>query len=132
MSNINLIAGITLQGVSVAANNTPLNIGLQGITLGCTAYFYDNFFQATTAGAVVALPAATVYVAYVRNLGANPITVSFSPVGGIPSSVVLSVVTTGFGGVFWYMQTAEANGGITSMTLTAGTAATSCEVFLAY
>ena len=33
-ANINLITGLTIQGVNVAANNTPLNINLQGITLG--------------------------------------------------------------------------------------------------
>jgi hypothetical protein len=131
-ANINLITGLTIQGVNVAANNTPLNINLQGITLGCTAYYYDNFFQATTSGVPVPLPGPTVYVVYVRNLGPNPVIVNYMPVGEPASAVSVSPVTNGFGGVFFYMQTAETSGGITAVTLTTQTVTTSCEVLVAY
>jgi hypothetical protein len=129
MPNITCLAGLTIQLVNIAANSTPLNIGLQGITLPMTAYYYDNFFQVGTTGNVVPLPGATVWCVYVRNLGNNNITVAYTPVGGGTSSCILTPITTGFGGFFWYYQTLETGGGgITSVTLTAATAVTPCEV----
>jgi hypothetical protein len=133
MSNITSLLGLTLQLVNVSANSTPLNIGLQGITLPMTAYYYDNFFQAGITATVVPLPGTTVWAAYVRNLGANNVTVNYTPSGGASTSVVLTPITTGFGGVFLYYQTLETGGGgITAMSITASTAITPCEVFVGY
>jgi hypothetical protein len=131
MPNITSLLGLTLQLVNIAANNTPLNIGLQGITLPMTAYYYDNFFQAAITATPVPLPATTVFAAYVRNLGTNNIDVNVTPTGAAATTVVLSPITTGFGGVFLYYQTLETGGGgITAISIAAATAVTPCEVFV--
>jgi hypothetical protein len=97
-----------------------------------TVYYYNNFFQAGITATTVPLP-GTVWAAYVRNLGANNVTVNYTPAGGAATSVVLTPITSGFGGVFLYYQTLETGGGgITAMTLTAATAITPCEVFVGY
>jgi hypothetical protein len=133
MPNITSLLGLTLQLVNVSANSTPLNIGLQGITLPMTAYYYDNFFQVGITPTTVPMPGATIWAAYVRNLGTNNVGVTYTPIGGSSAGFVVTPITNGFGGVFLYYQTIESGGGgITGVTLTATTAITPCEVFLGW
>jgi hypothetical protein len=133
-ANINLVNGISFSGVNEAANTTPLSIALSGITYVATAYYYNNFFQATTSPTTVALPAATVYVCYVRNLDStNNLSVNFTPNGGTASSLVLTPYASGsFGGFFCYFNTATTAGGITALTLTASSSTVAAEVLLAF
>jgi hypothetical protein len=76
-------------------------------------------------GGTVTLPAATVFIAYVKNLQtAGNITVSFTPVGaGAASSVLLLP-----GGVFLYFLPAVTGGGISALSTSA---ASTAEVYVA-
>ena len=132
MPNINSILGLSLVSVNVGQNQTTANISLQGITLPTTECFYNQFFQALTTGSAVTLPSGKAFAVYVRNLGANNVTVTYTPTGGASQSCVITPVTGGFGGVFMLFETAETAGGITALTLTAAVATTPCEVFLAW
>ena len=132
MPNLNSILGITLFGVNVAQNQTTVNISLQGITLPTTECFYNQFFQVLTGSSTVTLPSGKAYVVYVRNLGGNNITVTYTPTGGSAASCVLTPVTGGFGGVFMLYETAESAGGITALSLTAVGSTTPAEVYVAW
>ena len=132
MPNLNSILGITLFGVNVAQNQTTVNISLQGITLPTTECDYSQYFQVLTGGSTVTLPSGKAYVVYVRNLGGNNITVTYTPTGGSAASCVLTPVTGGFGGVFMLYETAESAGGITALSLTAVGSTTPAEVYVAW
>lgn len=129
--NMNTILGLSLVSVNVAQNQTTDNISLQGITLPSTVSYYNQFFQVATVSTPVTLPAATTFVVFVRNLSANNITVTWTPVSGSSQSMVLVPVTAGFGGVFLYFQTAETAGGLTALSLTAAGGTSSVEIYLA-
>jgi hypothetical protein len=131
MSNVNITTGITIQAVDITANVTPFNRLLTGILLPVTVWSASDFFQVATAGSTIALPASTIYYVYARNLGNNNITLTYTPTGGSSTSIGLSPVTSNFGGIFFYAQTAESNGGITALSAMAATAATPIEYFVA-
>jgi len=77
---------------------------------------------------VVNLPAATCWIAYVKNLDAAAnLTVAWTAVGAAGSSTMLLVP----GGVFIYFQPSEAAAGFTAMTLTPSAGTISAEVFVA-
>jgi hypothetical protein len=134
MPNLNSILGLSLVAVNVAQNQTTVNISLQGITLPTTECFYNQFMQVLTTGSTVTLPTGKAFAIYVRNLGANPITVVYTPTGGSPATAVITPVTgmPGFGGVFMLFETVETSGGITSLTLSAAVATTPAEVYVAW
>jgi hypothetical protein len=121
---------MSIVSVNVAQNQTTVNVSLQGITFASTQVFYDQYFQVLTTGSTIALPNGVAYVVYVRNLGANAITVGYTPNGGSASTAAIEPVNAGFGGVFMLFETAAA-GGITALTLTAASATTPAEVYLA-
>jgi hypothetical protein len=127
-ANLNVVLGLTLQVVDNAATTTPVNSANQGITLGATVMFYDRYFQAATTATTIPLPGTTVWYLYVRNMGTNVVTLSFTPTGGAAQTVDLCPVTNGFGGVFMLFQTVETGKGIVAASLTASGGVTSCEV----
>jgi hypothetical protein len=102
------------------------------ITLAANTSFYDAYFQAPTSpGTVLALPAATVWVVYVKNLHATlNVTVQLTVTGGVQIVAASSPLVTA-GGVFMYWCSSEAAGGVTGVTLIGSGANTSCEVLLA-
>ena len=105
---------------------------LNNPTLNVTVYSYTPFFQAATTVTTVTLPAATVYVVYVKNLSsANNLTVNFTPTGGSSQNVLLLSGASESGGIFLYFQTAETGGGITALSLAAANATSPAEVFVA-
>jgi hypothetical protein len=130
MANVSVIlsATITVTDTTLSPSPTIVARSLQNPTLAATTTFYDPFFQALAGGSAVSLPAATVFVVYVKNLsGATNLTVAFTPVGaGAASSLLLLP-----GGVFDYFLTAETGGGISAVTLTGGGATCSAEVLVA-
>jgi hypothetical protein len=132
MPNLNAILGLQLVTVNVAQNQTTVNVALQGITLPCTESFYNQFYQVLTTGSALTLPSGKSFSFYCRNQGANPITVAFTPTSGTPGTCVITPVTSGFGGVFMLFETAETSGGLTAVTLTAATATTPVELFMAW
>ena len=132
MSNVNVVTGLTIQAVDITANVTPYNRALQGILLPVTVWASADFLQVLTTGTVITLPAATVWYVYVRNLSANDITLTYTPAGGAATSVVLLPITSSFGGIFLYANTTETGGGgITALSLTAASATSSAEYFVA-
>jgi hypothetical protein len=69
-----------------------------------------------------------VWSVYVRNLSnTGPITVNFTPTGGVSESLVLvQGATPGNGGIFIYHQPAETSGGIIALSLTAAAILPAC------
>jgi hypothetical protein len=127
-ANLNAVLGLTLQVVDNAATTTPINSQNQGITLGATVVAYDRYFQVGTSATVFNLPGATVWFLYVRNMGTNVVTLSYTPTGGTSQSVQLCPVTNGYGGVFLVFNTVETSNGITAVSLIATGGTTPCEI----
>jgi hypothetical protein len=130
-ANINVTTGITIQAVDITANVTPFTRQLSGILLPVTVWAASDFFQVTVGGVTISLPATTIFYTYVRNLGANNITITYTPTGGSSTSFVLPPVTSNFGGIWLYGCTAETAGGITALSAAAATATTPIEYFVA-
>lgn len=116
-----LNAILTVTDTSLNPSPTIVTRNLNNPTLLAGTVFYDPFF----AGGAVSLPAATVFLVYVKNLSATVnTTVGFTPVGaGVASSLLLLP-----GGLFLYFLPAETGGGISALSLTA---ATTTEVLVA-
>ena len=114
------------------SNLFRLNGVVGTVTLQATASFYDAYLQAAAGGGtVLALPAATVWVVYVKNLHATQnLTVQLTVAGGVQISAANSPILVP-GGVFMYWNPAEAAGGVTGVTLVGSGANTSAEVLLA-
>lgn len=84
---------------------------------------------ATTGGLTITLNPATVFGVYIRNVGANPVQVTWTPTAG--ASAIVQVLAPGGFIVFANPQNSAAvvtaTPGITAVTLTALTATTNCE-----
>jgi hypothetical protein len=123
MPNISII--LQAQWVMTDTTLTPspqiVQRSLNNPTLNATSSYYDPFFQTVNGTVVVPLPAATVWLVYVRNLSnTGPMTVNFTPAGGASQNLVLvQGPTAGNGGYFIYHQPAETAGGITALSITA-------------
>jgi len=133
MANISvLLNSASIQVLDQTTNLFRLNSVVGTVTLQATASFYDAYLQAAAgAGTVLALPAATVWVVYVKNLHATQnLTVQLTVAGGVQISAANSPILVP-GGVFMYWNPAEAAGGITGVTLVGSGASTSAEVLLA-
>jgi hypothetical protein len=112
---------ITVTDTSLSPSPTIITRNLNNPTLTAQTVFFDPFFG----GGTVTLPAATVFIVYVKNIQASGnITVSFTPVGAGGASSLLLVP----GAIFLYFMTSEAAGGISAVSTTAST---SSEVMVA-
>jgi hypothetical protein len=128
--NISVLLNATLSATdtTLSPSVTVVTRNLNNPTLAGTVVFYDPFFQAAAGGSAVTLPAATCWVAYVKNLDAAAnLTVAWTAIGAAGSSTFLLVP----GGVFIYLQPTEGAGGFTAMTLTASAGTINTEVFVA-
>ena len=128
MANLSVVlaATVTVSDTTLSPSPTIVSRSLNNPTLAATVDFANNFFQCTGA-TVVTLPAATVWVVYVKNLdGAANLTVTYTPLGGVASNMLLVP-----GGVFLYFQPSETAGGITALTLTPSAGTTSADVYIA-
>jgi hypothetical protein len=113
---------------TLSQSATIVTRNLNNPTLVATVAFYDPFFQAAVGGSAVTLPAATCWIAYVKNLDAVAnLTVQWNAVGSAGNSTMLLVP----GGVFVYFQPTEGAGGFTTMTLTASAGTINTEVLVA-
>ncbi len=132
MANINVNLSYTIQGQDIVANVAVFQRALQNFQLVATAWQAADFAQCPVGGLSVPITAigGTAFFVYVRNLGANNITVAYTPTGGSSTNLVLLPVGSGSGGIFLYALSAETAGGITAMTLTATTATTPAEYFI--
>ena len=124
--SITLQAQLNVTDTTLTPSPQIITRSLNNPTLAATVSFYDPFFQASTA-TVVPLPAAVVYIAYVKNLdAAATLTVIHTPTGGASQSEVLVP-----GGVFLIFNPSEGAGGITALSLTSSAGPTSAEVMVA-
>jgi len=124
--SIVLAASINITDTTLAPSQQIVTRQLNNPTLVATVTFSDQFFQCTGA-TVVPLPAATVWIVYVRNLDAAAnLTVTFTPQGGAAETCLLVP-----GGIFLYFQPTEGAGGISALTLTPSAGTTSADVIIA-
>jgi hypothetical protein len=133
VANVNVVLNsASLQVLDLTTNLFRLNSPVGTVTLAATSAFYDAYFLAAAgAGTVLTLPAATVWIVYVKNLHATQnVQVLFAAVGGALLSAANSPLVVP-GGVFMYWNPSEAAGGITAVTLIGSGANTACEVLLA-
>lgn len=123
MPNLSVLlsAVINVVDTTLTPSETVISRQLNDPTLQATEVFYDGFFQTINGTVTVNLPGATVWFLYIRNLSAaGPITITFTPQGGSPETLVLNPGAAGNdGGIFLYAQPNEANGGISALTITA-------------
>jgi hypothetical protein len=129
MPNLSIVLSATLTATDTTLSPSPTIVSrsFQNPTLAATVLFYDPFFQAANTGSAVTLPAATCWVAWVKNLDAAAnLTVAWTPTGQASSSMILVP-----GGIFQYFQPTEVAGGFTAMTLTASAGTINTEVFIA-
>lgn len=130
MPNISVLLSATLSATdtTLSPSATIVTRNLNNPQLAGTVVYYDPFFQVAAAGSVVNLPAATCWMAYIKNLDAAAnITVSWTAVGAAGASTFLLVP----GGVFIYLQPTEGAGGFTALTLTASAGTINSEVLVA-
>jgi hypothetical protein len=128
MANLSIIlsATLTVTDTTISPSPTIVQRSLNNPTLLATVSFYDPFFQCTGA-TTVNLPAATVWIVYVKNLDAAAnLTVTFTPAGGASETVLLVP-----GGIFLYFQPSEGAGGITALSLTPSAGTISADVYVA-
>lgn len=127
--SITLSATITAVDNSLTPAPTIVSRSYNNPTLpAAVVFFYDLFFQAAAGGTAVPLPAATCWVAHIKNLDAAAnLTVAWTAVGAAGSSSMVLVP----GGIFDYFQPTEGAGGFTAMTLTASAGTIGVEVFVA-
>jgi hypothetical protein len=128
MPNLSVVlaATITVSDTTLSPSPTIVSRSLNNPTLAAIVDFANNFFQVTGA-TVVNLPAPTVWIVYVKNLDvAANLTVTYTPVGGVASSMLLVP-----GGIFLYFQPTEAAGGITALTLTPSAGTIAADVYVA-
>jgi len=122
-----LSATLSVTDTTLSPSATIVTRNLNNPTLAATVSFYDPFFQAGAAPTTVNLPAATVWVVYVKNLDAAAnLTVTFTPTGGAAQTAILVP-----GGIFLYFQPTEGAGGITALSLTSSAGTINTEVFVA-
>lgn len=120
--SITLQAQLNVTDTTLTPSPQIITRSLNNPTLAAIVDFANNFFQCTGA-TVVTLPAATVWVVYVKNLDvAANLTVTYN----VSNTMVLVP-----GGIFLYFQPSEAAGGITSLTLTPSAGTISADVYVA-
>jgi hypothetical protein len=119
---------LNVTDTSLSPSQQYITRQLNNPSLLATTVFYDSFAQVISPTTlVITLPASgTVWVVYVRNLGsAGNLTMNFTPVGGVASSLTLVP-----GGFNLYFNPTEGGGGITALSLTASTGTIPAEVLV--
>lgn len=137
-SNINVVLnGATVQVINTTDSTTRVNSSSGNPTLAASESTYIDFLPiATGAGTTLTLPAATIWVLYIRNLGgvnstpSGNIQVNFTATGGAAIGAANSPIVLP-GGVFMYWNSAETAGGITAVTLISSVANTPVEILMA-
>ena len=131
--NLNVLLAASLATYDNTQANTPLlaKLSAGNPTFGAVTDFYNEFFQAAIAGSVVALPATTCYVAWIRNRSTltTPINLQVAITYVAPGNA--SILTLGPGDVFVYCAASKATGGFTALTLTGLVSICPVEVYLA-
>lgn len=131
MSNLNVqLSGAVIQVVDNTGAITRASSLVGTLLTQATAAMYDAYFQVGTSPISMALPATTIWVAFVRNQSLTAtVTVTVTPTGQATSAIILVP-----GAVYMYWapySAAPATGGITALSLTASALATPVEILLA-
>lgn len=137
-SNLSVVlGGAALQVINTTDSTTRVNSSLASPALPASVETYIDFLPiAAGGGTILTLPAATIWVLAIRNLGgingtpAGNITVQAQATGGaLPAAANSPIVLPN--GVWLYWNTAETAGGIIAVTLVASIAATPAEILMA-
>ena len=119
--NINCILQAIVVVTDQKASNFPQiasfdfqNPSLPSGANGGTVVYWEPYFQASTIGSSVPLPAQITYGLFIRNLSLTAnVNLTYTPAASVPTTIFL-----GPGGVFVYFDPSEAGTGITAITLT--------------
>ena len=131
-NNINCVLdSASVQVIDTVTNTYRVNSAIGSITLAANEANYQSFAPSATAGTALTLPAATIWVVYVKNLDAvATLTVQVQPTGGaLPSAANSPLLPPG--GVYIYWAPVETSGGIIAVTLKSSAGPTAAEVLLA-
>lgn len=136
-SNLSVIlSGATLQVVNTVDSSTRVNSSLANPTLPAAVATYIDFLPILGGGGtVLTLPAATIWVLAIRNLGgingtpAGNVTVQIQVTGGALQTAANSPVVAP-NGVYLFWQPTETANGIIAVTLVASVANTPCEILM--
>lgn len=134
MANINAqLASANIQVIDNAASIQRVNSPIATILAQVAASFYDAYFLVPNAAPVsLVLPAATVWVVFIRNIsGTNTVSVTATPAGGAAWTSPLVLVPNS---IFLYMATFATNpgaGGLTAISIQSSGATTYAEILLA-
>ena len=131
-NNINCVLdSASVQVIDTVTNTYRVNSAIGSITLAANEASYQSFAPIATAGTALTLPAATIWVVYVKNLDAvATLTVQVQPTGGaLPSAANSPLLPPG--GVYIYWAPLETSGGIIAVTLKSSAGPTAAEVLLA-
>lgn len=136
MANLNVVlSGATLQVVNTADSTVRVNSSLASPTLPAAESSYSDFLPILAAGSAMTLPAATIWVLAIRNLGgingtpAGNITVRKQVTGGALTAAADSEIIMP-NGVYIYWNTTETAGGIVAVTLIASVNLTPVEILM--
>lgn len=130
------LSGAVIQVINSADSSVRVNSSWASPSLAAAVETYIDFLPVTVGALVLTLPAGTIWVLGIRNLGgingtpAGNITVQYQVTGGALNSAANSPIVLP-GGVFAYWQQVETAGGIIAVTLTASVAATPVEIIMA-
>ena len=97
-------------------------------TLQGTSSYFDPYFQATTGGVAVPLPATPVFCVFIQNVTSTAVIlqIAVTPTGGAPQNYLL-----GQQGLWMYSDPSETSGdGISAITLTGLVSTASAMVFV--
>ena len=130
------LSGATIQVINSADSSVRVNSSWASPSLSASVETYIDFLPVTVGALALTLPAATIWVFGLRNLGgingtpAGNITVQYQVTGGaLPTTANSPIVLPN--GIFAYWQTTETAGGIVAVTLTASIANTPVELIMA-
>lgn len=131
------LSGATIQVINSADSSVRVNSSWASPSLSASVESYIDFLPiAAGGGTVLTLPATTIWVFGLRNLGgingtpAGNITVQFQVTGGALNTTANSPIVLP-NGIFAYWQTTETAGGIIAVTLVASIVNTPVELILA-
>jgi hypothetical protein len=137
-TNLNIVlSSAILQVVQNTDSSQRVNSPVSVTLPGAEASYFEYLQIAAGGGSVIPLPAVTIWVACVMNLGgvngspAGNLTVQYQAVGGALNSAANSRVIVPLG-IDWYFNPTEGAGGIQALTLVASVANTPARILLAF
>ncbi len=116
----------TISASDGVTGNTALSKVISQGFAGVLADYLTNLSIPTSATPLT-LPTATVQFVYIKNTGANPVQVSWTPRGGV-SAIVTTLAPNSF--LILVEASAVTGGGVTAISCTAVTAASTIEYVL--